>query len=47
MDGTGVHSTKTKAFDTKIEIEIPTIKKIPIKQDREIAIAVGKHLQSA
>ena len=47
MDGTGVHSTKTNAFDTKIEHEFPTVKKVPVEQDREIAIAVGKHLNSA
>jgi len=47
MDGTGVHSTKTNAFDTKIEHEFPVVKKVPVKQDREIAIAVGKHLNSS
>jgi len=47
MDGTGVHCTKTNIFDTKIEHEFPTVKKIPVEQDREIAIAVGKLLTSA
>ena len=47
MDGTGVHCTKTNAFDTKIEHEFPVVKKVPVKQDREIAIAVGKHLNSS
>lgn len=47
MDGTGVHSTKTNAFDSEIEHEFPTVKKVPVEQDREIAIAVGKHLNSA
>ena len=47
MDGTGVHSTKTNAFDTEIELEFPTVKKVSVEQDSEIAIAVGKHLNSA
>lgn len=47
MDGTGVHSIKTKAFDTEIEQKLPNIEKISIEQKKEISIAVGKHLNSA
>jgi hypothetical protein len=47
MDGSGIHSTKTNAFDTEIRQNCPAVKKTPVSQEIEISIAVGKHLNSA